>query len=220
MPNQPEETPGRVSPAQSVQSPKLCTLCSKSQEQGRREVVLWPWPLHHRTAALQGGSTVLSPCHVWYARLQPLPEQWHSSETSHHRVKEDCLPDPTSFYIPASWPLCIPWILPGATSVWPRWQAAGLQACVIPSSSMHLQQCHNHCSKVQGGPLQGKEEASTLSLYAQLLEKTWRYFQLFEREFNAWKSLSQLCSMIASCPKEQEDTSNCCESEDVIANLT
>lgn len=73
-------------------------------------------------------------------------EQWHCKEDPHscplamcivpginHSLRSDtaqqfhiimwrkeCLPDPTSFFTPASWPTCIPWA-PGATRIWPRW---------------------------------------------------------------------------------------------------
>lgn len=67
-----------------------------------------------------------------------------------------CLPDPTSFFIPASWPTCIPWA-PGANRIGPRWQAANLQTCGTPSSSKHLQQHHNHCYKVQVAPCKEKK---------------------------------------------------------------
>lgn len=187
-------------------SPKLCTLCGKSQAQGKREVV----PCHGLSTTEQQHCRE-DPCSCPLA-MCTVPGNSHSlsNDTAQqvHIVvwRKEYLPDPTSFYIPVSWPMCIPWA-PGATRIWPGWQAASLQACVIPSSSMPLQQCHNHCCKVQGGPLETKEGALTLSLCAQLLEKTWRYFQLFGSEFNAWKGLSQLCSMVASCPKEWEDAS-------------
>lgn len=35
--------------------------------------------------------------------------------------RKECLPDPTSFYISAPWPMCILWA-PRATRFWPSWQ--------------------------------------------------------------------------------------------------